>query len=413
MSEPAPRKRVWAITLLVDLTFLIVAIGAPVWAFTTVQPGVPEESTAGPLPDPDLLIGACAPVVEDWRMDCYLSAIFPVLDSHGVAEAFALLQELANRNPWVLGKDHPMAHSLGREAFKRIGDAGDVLVECPYGMASGCFHGTLEAFLSSRTGNLTGADVATLCLPVDEARGPFGYFQCLHGLGHGVTMFSDHDMQASLELCDALPDWWTRESCYGGVFMENIVSYQVWSGLGVGEGILHNHDDEEGEAHHGWIYADDPQYPCNVVADKYLGSCYNLQTTAFLTLNGYDVRRAFTLCGEARADWIHMCYLSMGRDISSISQRVAAQARDQCGLGDPAYREWCIVGVVKDFINSSGRTQPGLEFCAIVLDADKPMCYKATGEILITLMPDKADRWNECALAEEDFIDDCRAGAAI
>ncbi len=409
----APSGRKWA-TIGIDVALLLVAVAAPVWALSVVPPATPQPAaTAEPLPDIDLLILACSAVDEEWRMDCYLSTLYPLIDSHGVAEAFQALQTIADRNEWAFKKDHPMAHSLGREAFERLGNAPDVLVDCPYGMASGCFHGTLEAFLSSRTTNLTGDEVREICSKVGDVRGPFGHFQCLHGLGHGLTMFSDHDLLAALTFCDELPDWWTRESCYGGVFMENIVSYQVWSGLGVGEGILHNHDDEDGEVHHGWIYANDPQYPCNVVEDKYKGSCYNLQTTAFLTLNNYVISRGFELCDQADPDWIHMCYLSMGRDISSISNRVASASRDNCGQGNESWRAWCIVGVVKDFINSSGITSPGLEFCKIVLEADKPMCYKAIGEILITLMPDKGARWTECGLSETAFTSDCRTGAAI
>jgi hypothetical protein len=309
--------------------------------------------------------------------------------------------------------DHPMAHALGREAFERAGDAPAVLVECPYGLASGCFHGTLEAYLASRSTELTGQDIRDLCQRVANERGSFGHFQCLHGLGHGVMIFSDHEIQPALDLCDELGDWWSRESCYGGVFMENIVSYQVWSGLGIGEGVLHNHGDAEGELHHGWIYAHDPQYPCNVVDEKYKGACYTLQTTAFLTLNYYQVSRGFALCDQAEPDWIYMCYLSMGRDISSMVARNGAWARDQCLAGNPSWVSWCIVGVVKDFINSAGTIEPGLAFCDIVSSEHKPPCYRAMGEMLLTLAPTKAARWEACGAAPGEYATDCRAGAAI
>lgn len=403
------RARAWS--ALVDVALLLLVVAIPAAAIQALPTATAP--AAKPLPDLQLIINACSPVDEEFKMECVLASLYPLLDTHGVAPAFAALQELANRSVWILKKDHPLAHSLGREAYIRLGNAPDVLAECPYGMASGCFHGVLEAYLAGQSGNLTPEQVAGICKQVDEVRGPFGYFQCLHGLGHGLTMFLDHDLMAALSHCDYLPDWWTRESCYGGAFMENIVSFQVWSGLGVGEGILHNHDDEEGETHHGWIYASNPWYPCADVEEKYKGACYNIHTTAFLTLNGYDVENAFRLCDQVEANWIHMCYLSMGRDISSIANRDAYGSNAQCWRGNATWREWCIVGVVKDFINSAGYSSPGFAFCKIVDAADKPLCYKAIGEILVTMIPDKGQRWTECGLSEADYIDDCRNGAWI
>ncbi len=49
-------------------------------------------------------------------------------------------------------------------------------------------------------------------------------FQCVHGIGHGLTMFYAHNSAAGVGGCDLLREHWDRESCYGGAFMENIVN---------------------------------------------------------------------------------------------------------------------------------------------------------------------------------------------
>ena len=44
----------------------------------------------------------------------------------------------------------------------------------------------------------------------------------LHGLGHALLFFANYKLVASLEVCDVMPEDWSRASCYGGVFMENV-----------------------------------------------------------------------------------------------------------------------------------------------------------------------------------------------
>ncbi len=55
--------------------------------------------------------------------------------------------------------------------------------------------------------------------------------------------------------CDALTDRWERRSCYGGVFMQNVM-------------VL------SGSKH---LRPDDPLYPCADLADRYRAMCYEKQ----------------------------------------------------------------------------------------------------------------------------------------
>src|SRR6185369_728631 len=106
-------------------------------------------------------------------------------------------------------KNFPLSFSHCREAY-----------------ASGCYHGVLEGYLSSRA-SVTAEDVGALCGSLGESgKTDWLKFQCVHGLGHGLTMYYDHDILKALLLCDALKSSRERDSCYGGVFMENIVAYQ-------------------------------------------------------------------------------------------------------------------------------------------------------------------------------------------
>ena len=78
--------------------------------------------------------------------------------------------------------------------------------------------------LPERTRDSRPAEIATLCdRSVIPGAANALRFQCLHGLGHGLTANAEHDIFRALRLCDALEGDWDRGSCYSGVFMENII----------------------------------------------------------------------------------------------------------------------------------------------------------------------------------------------
>ena len=51
----------------------------------------------------------------------------------------------------------------------------------------------------------------------------FLLYQCVHGLGHGLMIYSRNDLPYSLRICDGLATAWDRNSCTGGVFMQNFL----------------------------------------------------------------------------------------------------------------------------------------------------------------------------------------------
>ncbi len=47
-------------------------------------------------------------------------------------------------------------------------------------------------------------------------------YQCVHGLGHGLMIYTGYDLPLALATCDKLATSWDQTSCTGGVFMENL-----------------------------------------------------------------------------------------------------------------------------------------------------------------------------------------------
>jgi hypothetical protein len=336
------------------------------------------------------------------------AALQTTLREQGTPAALDQLEALASTDQAVLTAAHEYAHAIGKLSLDRYGSAQQAFGLCRETFQSGCYHGVLEAYLE-RNPRLRPAEIATLC---DRSITPDAAlalrFQCLHGLGHGLTANAEHDIFRALRLCDALNDDWDRGSCYSGVFMENIIfaTHQADAANG---GPLHDH----GAGHKVYLDAADPLYPCNVVDERYKRECFVMQTSAILLFNGHNLRQAIVECDRAEAAYIHLCYQSLGRDISSDTYRDPQQALQLCLLGQPAYRGYCFLGAAKNMIDVTWRTDQALQLCKSVPADDKPLCYNAIGEQLANLYPDPDRRIDECAQVEPTYRPACAEGAGL
>jgi hypothetical protein len=82
--------------------------------------------------------------------------------------------------------------------------------------------------------------------------------------------------------------------------------------------------------------------------------------------------------------------------------------------GNPAYRHWCFVGVVKNFIDVTATADDGVAFCRRL--SDRPLatsCYVAVGEEIAILRRDHDEREKECAKSDPDYVAACRYGAML
>jgi hypothetical protein len=246
--------------------------------------------------------------------------------------------------------------------------------------------------------------IVALCPPVTGVMDfSFKRYNCLHGLGHGVTLQFHYDVLKSLAYCDFLTNEWDRESCYGGVFMENIVTFQT------------SRQAQQAHAHHAhqqatsFMNAQDLLYPCSALDSKYLRSCYLMQTSAILTFLNYDFAQAFLQCERVVAEHQTTCYRSLGRDISGYTLRDSERVTQSCGLGRGDQVRQCFIGAVKDFVLTDASPDPGLALCRKLDGAFKQDCYGTVGEMVVTLYSDQAQRDQACRKGEEEYVQACLA----
>lgn len=363
--------------------------------------------------------------------DCYEARLVETLERAGVGPALAMLEQIAARDATVERDGHVYTHAIGLRAYAPDRPLDEVFRQCTTLFQSGCYHGVIQARLIA-AGTADVETVQSLCAPWRPEDQRWLLFQCLHGLGHGLTMFRGHDLPRALEDCDLLAAGWDRESCYGGAFMENIthatMPHHPASEAMAAAARAPNGGGADHQGHEGggpdpgdggarpWepLRADDPHYPCSVVADRYKTACYGMQTSVMLRYNGWDVAEAGEHCAEAAEVWRRTCFQSLGRDVASLTPRDPDEALRQCRAVDEPWREWCYVGVAKNLVDLESSADAGFAFCGRVEESARPQCHEALGEQIWALFATEGARRAACEVAETpELRSACRMGARV
>jgi mono/diheme cytochrome c family protein len=254
------------------------------------------KAVAKPFKPDNKRLADCA----DQNWGCLEQAFGNLVFNEGPKPALARLQAMLKTNSAVAANCHRIAHRMGSAALTRYKDkvAPAFIAGTPV-CASGYYHGIVErAFLGQPTDKL--AVVARqLCSDPQITEKRFLFYQCIHGLGHGLMIYTGYDLPGSLKTCDELRTGFDRVSCSGGVFMENFnSSYGVTS---------------------KYLRKNDPIYPCNSVAERHKLYCYLLVTANILRVENYDQARTADACRRSEKAWIKTCFESYGRDVSGIA----------------------------------------------------------------------------------------------
>jgi hypothetical protein len=372
----------------------------------------------------------CASTFARERQTCYEAYFVDLAERGGVRVALGALAALAADDRSVESEGHVYTHVIGIRSWKPGESMSDAFRACTGLFQSGCYHGVIQSYLTAEAG-VDSAKVAWLCDLVEGTNTDrWLRFQCVHGLGHGLEMIWNWDLPRALQGCDWLVSDWDRESCYGGAFMENAVAAQphhapaellaqgaaAASADGRGDHGGHGgHTLDPGAAEFKKRDSSDVLYPCTIMEDRYLVSCYMLQGGVALRMLDLDYDAATRACDRVPEHVRQYCYLSIGTSASGLTVQDARKTARLCEHGDPGYRPWCIIGAVKNFIDVTADPQDGLDFCPHVpLGPSRRQCYVAVGEQLSILYgADNVARERWCAKAPQGDAEDCRYGAGL
>ncbi len=403
----------------------LIAAGASYqYGRTSAEPVQPVQQTAV-VDDSsavgDSIIARCARAAGG-KTQCYSTTLDSLAAQGEVRLAMVSLKRILETDAGAKGDGHVFAHGIGIAAGKSKRDIAKLFAQCDESSESGCYHGVLQGYFLTAS-QVGPAEVNGAC---ESFNGPDAdrwiKFQCVHGTGHGLTMYYAHDVRQALSSCDYLTGDWDRRSCYAGVFMENIVNAQKphpAEHMAGHEGMNHEGMDmpsapPKRAKPFKALDPANPLYPCSIMEDRYLTACYEMETAAILHLNGGNIGATAKTCDTAPRAMRYVCYQSLGRDISALSFREHGAAIEMCGRGTEAYRPWCYFGLVKSFVNQNASAGEGLAFCRkLTGEANKLKCYEAVGEQIGTLRNASAERTALCEPAEAEFREACLFGARV
>ncbi|MBW3654379.1 MAG: cytochrome c [Actinobacteria bacterium] len=325
--------------------------------------------------------------------ECFEQSFGNLVFHEGPRPALERLQKMIGTNRTVASDCHRITHRMGSAALKRFKD--DVAKAFIAGTPvcwSGYYHGIVErAFLGQPEDKL--AVVARrLCddPQINEQR--FLAYQCIHGLGHGLMIYTGYDLPASLKTCDGLRTGFARVSCSGGVFMENFTSsYGVTS---------------------KYLRKNDPIYPCNAVARRHKLYCYLLVTSNALRINGYDLKKTAAACRRSEPDWVSTCYESFGRDVSGLAGTDASKALANCRLAT-RYESECLYGVARDITSSDAGGKRAGRFCARAAKRHQAHCYEGVGSVLGSIETTPQALRTRCRQVGGRHAQSCLRGAGL
>jgi hypothetical protein len=452
--------------MILSLRSLRAAIAA--CALTLAGACVPGAASMNPAPDAD-----AGPPPREWTAEsrageiaawvdqgcrrvrarkdaCVERALTTVLEQAGVSRSMETLDTLAIRDPDVRDLAHALAHGLGISAYQSPETVAATFASCPVSQMSGCFHGVIQGYfldLAAQGRDIGAAELDALCVP--HAALQFIYFQCAHGMGHGLMAVHQNHLPMALESCDHVSNDFVRESCYGGAVMENVVHminpHHTAAGHAETQGGAQGaqpgadahaehggHAAAGGDEHAGhgaaagaqamrhgeWRALDpnDPLYPCNVLDVKYQAACYGFQPSPLMFFNRGDVAATAAVCDRVPQGFVMACFKSLGREVTAWAHQEHPRAIELCGrvgqAGGGRGLLWCLDGAVETLINQTADARDGIRFCRAVEGAGaKESCYVAVGGFMTGLVTEADKRAQQCAAAEPEFVAACRRAA--
>jgi cytochrome c553 len=347
------------------------------------------KSVAEPFAPDDKRLADC----RDGDAECLEQAFGNLVYNEGPKPALGRLQRALQTDAAVAAGCHRIAHRMGSAALSRYKDrVAPAFVAGSPVCASGYYHGIIErAFLGQPTDKL--AVVARqLCSDRQIMKQRFLAYQCIHGLGHGLMIYTGYDLPGSLKTCDALRTGFDRVSCSGGVFMENFnSSYGVTS---------------------KYLRRNDPIYPCNDVAKRHKLYCYLLVTANILRVEKGNQARTAEACRGSEPAWIATCFESFGRDVSGIAGNDARKALASCRLARRNEGD-CLYGVAREIVNADAAGTRGGRFCRRAPARHRAHCHEGVGSVLASLEPTAVALRARCRAVSGRHVRSCLRGAGL
>jgi mono/diheme cytochrome c family protein len=334
--------------------------------------------------------------IDDCGQDatCLEQAFGNLAYEEGPKAALDKLAEMQTTSPVIAGACHPIAHKIGAGGLLHYeGEVGPAFVAGNGTCGSGYYHGLLQWKLAGVKAEEVGSVARTACNDPEIKANAFNYYQCDHGLGHGLMLYTSYDLPAALDFCHQLQTEFDQVACSGGVFMEN-----QSSSFGLRT---------------KWLSKKNLLYPCNsdLVQRRDKLYCYLLVTSHILPNVNGDWKKTADWCRKSERGWADYCFQSYGRDVAGNAGRDPQGMKQLCAQAGSGEKE-CIYGAIRDVMNNNPQDPNGKAFCEVVKPAFRSSCFFGMGTILGTQQSTPETKRQACEQwAKGDDLAQCLLGA--
>jgi cytochrome c553 len=323
---------------------------------------------------------------------CYRQAFGNLAYYKSPATALSTLAQYMRTNKTVDSGCHQIAHEIGHAAYVKYQNAAVALANGTMTCWSGYYHGVIERAFGGVPRSKVTSIARRLCTGKAITKTYFLLYQCVHGLGHGLMIYSLNDLPYSLHVCDQLATAWDQTSCTGGVFMQNFLP-----------GPMQLTPTK-------WLSKKDLLYPCDRVKARDKLYCYLMVTSRILPAVGYDFRKTASWCRRAESGWVATCFQSFGRDASGYSVQNPRKIVQLCHLAGSMERE-CVYGGSRDLTSNDAGPTRAIRMCSLAPTATRSYCFYGIGTILGGFANDAAGRRARCDAMPAAYRPDCYRGA--
>jgi cytochrome c553 len=324
---------------------------------------------------------------------CFRQAFGNLAYKEGPEKALALLATDDRTVSGVHADCHQISHWIGHAGLAYYkNDAGQALSHGAMTCNSGYYHGVLQLALAGLPRSAVVKKSRKLCTAPAVNTSEFLLYQCVHGLGHGLMIYSGDDLPWSLQTCHKLQTGFDRVSCTGGVFMQNLDTT-----MGISK----------------YLSSKNPLYPCTIVAERDKVYCYLMVTSRINTLDGFNWHKTAAWCRRSDKGWVETCFESYGRDASGMSEYQPAQTIALCEQAGANTGD-CIYGAARDYGNNYAGNATATRLCTAAPASYRGRCYEGIGTILGSLHRYGNERRAACnGVTPRRYRADCYHGAAI
>ena len=263
----------------------------------------------------------------------------------------------------VIGNPHDMAHLVGQLLYNK--DGLDGLVTCTPDFAFGCYHGLMEVAFDKDTNTEKSYQEKLLtaqkgCEKVGVETSPT-YWSCIHGMGHGIATYRDHDLSPALKDCDSLTGK-IQTYCHDGVFMEFSISAPT-----------------------NFYKTSDPLYPCDVLGESYKIACARSQVQVMRLRFHFNTAQIADTCNKSGNENIqYHCIDALGYFVTQNANDDAQEIIAGCHeIKEEQSVAQCLAAAAGELVfqDAAGWPEKVITVCQSLVGNDRSQCKARVAQV--------------------------------